>query len=158
MTLPPIPNPPYAGGCLCGQVGYSIHALPLAVNACHCTDCHKLTGATHLLMIVTRSADFRHDRGETHRWRKRADSGRSIAIVRCASCGVRLWHEPLSSPEYVFVAVGTLDDPSWAVPTSHIWTRSALPAARIPDDVWTCDGQPDHRQSLFDAFDRAHGR
>ncbi len=158
MAPPPIPKPPYAGGCLCGAARYTISAAPLAVNACHCTDCHKLTGATHLLMLLARSAHFAHDRGETQRWRKHAESGRLIDIVRCVSCGVRLWHEPLSAPEYVFVAAGTLDDPSWAVPTSHIWTRSALPAAPIPDDVWTCERSPAHRQLLIDAFDKAHGR
>ena len=36
--------------------------------------------------------------------------------VRCARCGVRMWHEPLASTDLVFVAAGTLDDPNWAVP------------------------------------------
>ena len=49
---PPIPEPPYRGGCLCGAVRYRFDARPWALNACHCTDCKKLTGATNLLMVL----------------------------------------------------------------------------------------------------------
>ncbi|NWH08369.1 MAG: GFA family protein, partial [Alphaproteobacteria bacterium] len=113
---PPIPSPPYEGGCLCGKARYRLLARPLAVNACHCTDCKKLTGATNLLMLIAQAGAFAPGGGALARYRKRADSGREIDIVRCAACGTRLWHEPLASPEYVFIAAGTLDDPSWVVP------------------------------------------
>lgn len=158
MTRPAIPDPPYRGGCLCGAVRFRIEARPRGVNACHCMDCKKLTGATHLLMILTESSGFTHEQGEVARWRKRADSGREIDIVRCAACGVRLWHEPLSSPEYLFVAAGVLDDPDWAVPTSHIWTRSVSSGVELHRDAFQCDTQPETRQVLFDAFDRLHPR
>lgn len=157
MTPPPIPNPPYGGGCLCGDVRYSLTARPLAINACHCTDCHKLSGATNLLMLLMSSGAFTHDRGEVERWRKTADSGRQVDLVRCKTCGVRLWHEALSSPEYTFIAAGTLDDPHWAFPTSHIWTSKKLPLAHIPDGLYAVAGQPTARQDLIDAFARIHG-
>ena len=77
-------------------------------------------------MLLAHAADFRHQ-GEIARYRKRADSGREIDLVRCANCGVRLWHEPLSSPEFVFIAAGTLDDPTWAVPTRISGRRGRAP-------------------------------
>ncbi|MGE3143472.1 MAG: GFA family protein, partial [Hyphomonadaceae bacterium] len=95
MTRPPIPAPPFAGGCLCGAVRYRIEARPKAVNACHCMDCKKLTGGAHLLMLLVDHDAFLHERGEIHTFRKLADSGREIDIVRCARCGVRMWHAPL---------------------------------------------------------------
>jgi hypothetical protein len=153
---PTIPAPPHKGGCLCGDVRYRLDAPPLAINACHCADCKKLTGATNLLMVLAHSDKFVHEGGEITRFRKRADSGREIDIARCARCGVRLWHEPLSSPEFVFIAAGTLDNPGWAIPTSHIWTKSAAPGTVFQNDALCLEGQPESRQQLFDAFARVY--
>jgi hypothetical protein len=156
MQRPAIPAPPHTGGCLCGAVRFSLNARPLAVNACHCLDCKKLTGATNLLMVLASREAFSHS-GETARYRKRADSGNEIDIVRCAACGVRLWHEPLSAPQLVIVAVGTLDDTSWAIPTSHIFARSASPGIVFQDDALILQNGPTDRQMIFDAFARVYG-
>lgn len=153
---PPIPNPPHKGGCLCGALRYSFDARPWAVNACHCVDCKKLTGATNLLMILGPRAAFSHT-GETARYRKRADSGNEIDVVRCAACGTRVWHEPLSAPQLVIFAVGTLDDTSWAVPTSHIFARSASPGVVFQDDALVLHDGPTDRSMVFDAFKRVYG-
>ncbi len=144
------------GGCLCGEVRYALDARPLAVNACHCDQCKKLTGATHLLMLLAERDDFAHLQGEVTRFRKVADSGREIDIVRCANCGVRMWHEPLSAPNLVFIAAGTLDDTGWAVPTSHIWTEKAAPGVEFHDDAVVIEGQPSDRQTLLEAFARIY--
>ena len=137
---------------------WQLNARPLGINACHCTDCQKMTGATNLLMLLAHSADFSHE-GATARYRKRADSGREIDIVRCANCGVRLWHEPLSSPEFVFIAAGTLDDPSWAVPANPYLDgagrRQRAFRARCAPVI---EGQPQSRQQLFDAFSKLYPR
>jgi hypothetical protein len=153
---PVIPNPPYHGGCLCGRVRYRLDARPLGINACHCADCRKLTGAANLLMLLAASSAFVHESGDLARYRKTADSGRQLDIVRCAYCGVRLWHEPLSSPEYVFIAAGTLDDSRWAIPTSHIWIEGARAGTQFEGDAICVEGQPQTRQVLMDAFARLY--
>jgi hypothetical protein len=152
MKRPPIPVPPYAGRCLCGAARYRLDARPLGVNACHCDDCKKLTGAGNLLMVLASRDAFAHEAGAVERYRKTADSGREIDIVRCARCGVRLWHEPLSSPNLVFIAAGTLDESGWAIPASHIWLDKAAPSLRIEDDAVKIARQPADRQVLFEAF------
>ena len=158
MNRPAIPPPPYSGGCLCRAVRYRLQARPLGINACHCDDCRKLTGAANLLMLLAARDAFVHEKGDVARYRKRADSGREIDIVRCADCGVRMWHEPLASPGFVFIAAGTLDDARWAIPASHIWIEKAAPAARFEEDALKVEGQPPDRQVLFDAFWRIYGR
>jgi hypothetical protein len=155
MNRPPIPNPPHQGGCLCGAVRYSLDARPLGINACHCDDCHKLSGATNLLMLLAERQKFTHQ-GATDRYTKRADSGREIDIVRCAKCGVRLWHEPLSAPNLVFIAGGTLDNPDWAIPTSHIWTAKAMPGVVFHDNAILVEGQPTDRETLMKAFAKVY--
>jgi hypothetical protein len=156
MNRPQIPAPPHKGSCLCGAVRYRLDARPLGVNACHCDDCKKLSGATSIVMVLAAREAFIHEQGDVSRYRKRADSGREIDIVRCLTCGVRLWHEPQSSPHLVFIAAGTLDDSGWAIPASHIWVEKAGPAARF-EGALTVEGQPSSRQPLMDAFANIYG-
>jgi len=155
MQYPPIPPSPHRGGCLCGAVRYRYDAAPLAVVACHCRDCQKLTGATNLLTIYADRSAFHHEQGELARYTKRADSGREADYSRCANCGVRVWHEPRNAPQWVFIAAGTLDDPSWAVPAAHIWVSRAAPSAHIPPGVATWAQGPADRSELIAAFDAA---
>jgi len=55
------------------------------------------------------------------------------------------------------VAAGTLDDPSWVVPTSHIWTSRAMPCALIPPGVPSWEFGAD-RRDLLAAFEKAYPR
>jgi hypothetical protein len=106
-------------------------------------------------MILAARDAFTHEKGAVARYRKTADSGRMIEIVRCDICGVRLWHEPLSSQHLVFIVAGTLDDPGWAVPASHIWVERARSGAVFENDAVILNGQPD-RQTLMDAFAKVY--
>ncbi len=157
IDRPGIPPPPHLGGCLCGAVRYAFDAAPLAIVACHCRDCQKLTGATNLLTIYAESAAFRHERGEIASYRKRGDSGREADYARCARCGTRLWHQPLATPQWIMIAAGTLDVPGWVLPAAHIWTSRAAPSACIPEGVATWDKGPADRAELIAAFKAAYG-
>jgi hypothetical protein len=157
FSRPPIPAPPYHGGCLCGAVRYRIDAPPLSINACHCVDCKKLTGVTHLVMFLTKRDQLTKEQGETETFRKPADSGRQVDVVRCAACGTRLWHEPVGSTEFTLVAVGTLDDPSWAIPTTHIWIERAEKHITFAPDALLVEGQPPDRTGAIAAFKRIYG-
>src|ERR1700749_3837754 len=112
---PPIPAPPYAGGCLCGAVRYRVEARPLTITACHCDACKKMSGGTNLLVFTVPRESFHHLTGDVQRFRRTAESGNQSDVVRCAACGTRVWHEPQACL-VMTIAVGTLDDPSWAVP------------------------------------------
>lgn len=157
MTRPSLPDPPYSGACLCGAVRYSYATRPMGLNACHCVQCKRISGSDYIKMLLGERAHFTSS-GETSIYRKRADSGREIDIHRCAHCGTRMWHEPLSAPQFVFVSAGTLDDQSWTTPTSHIWVELADPAVGFAADAVRVEGQPPDRQPLYDAFDRAYPR
>ncbi len=154
MTRPPIPSPPYQGGCLCGAVRYRLDARPATMTACHCDACKKLSGGTNLLVITAPREAFTYT-GEVQRYRRTADSGRQSDVVRCAVCGTRLWHEPQSFP-IVTLAAGTLDDPSWVVPASEIWVERASPAAIFHSDATRFHGQPPRDQQIA-AFQALYG-
>jgi len=154
---PPIPPPPYTGGCLCGAVRYTLKARPLAINACHCQDCKRLTGATYNLALTVLRKDLEHS-GQLEAYHKTADSGRKAHVRRCAVCGTRMWHEPNALPEQIFLLTGTLDDSSWAIPTGHIWVEKASPDTVFRDDAIRIEGQPKDRQPLLDAFTKIYGK
>jgi hypothetical protein len=151
MPRPPIPNPPYTGACLCGAVHWRLEARPLAITACHCNDCKKLSGSSNILVMIGPRDAF-HAEGQTHRYRKRADSGREADVMRCANCGTRLWHEPLTAPQTVLIAAGTLDDPSWVEPAAHIWTKRISPGVAMQEDTLKVEGQPADRTAQIEAF------
>jgi hypothetical protein len=58
----------------------------------------------------------------------------------------------------VFIAAGTLDDPSWVVPAAHIWTSRAAPSAHIPVGVYVTQQGPADRAELIAAFRAAYGQ
>lgn len=157
MTRPPLPPAPYTGGCLCGAVRYSYSARPMALNACHCGHCKKLSGSDYIKMLIG-EREHLASTGETVTYRKRAESGREIDIHRCAQCGTRMWHSPLAAPQFVFVCAGTLDDTTWTIPTSHIWIELAGKGVALAKDAVWIEGQPVDRQALYDSFDRAYPR
>jgi len=151
---PPIPDPPYEGGCLCGAVRYRLNTRPQTINACHCDACKKMSGGTNLLIITAPRDGFEHLSGEVERFRRTAESGRQSDVVRCATCGTRLWHEPQAP--IIVIAAGTLDDPSWVVPATHIWVDKASPAALMHDDAVQFAGQP-AREAQMEAFRSLYG-
>ena len=155
-TRPPIPAPPYQGGCLCGQVRYTLTARPKAINACHCNACKVSTGSSHIEMLIADAGAFTHT-GETHNFIKTADSGRQLDIHRCARCGTRVFHHNMVNRALVFIPAPTLDDASWAIPTSHIWIECAAPDAVMRDDAVKIAGQPTARALLMDQFTKIYG-
>jgi hypothetical protein len=124
----------------------------MAVNACHCTDCKRSSGGAFGVFLHVPRAAFMQDSGDLERFRKTAESGRFIDIARCAACGTRLWHEPVAAPTLVLIAAGTLDDSSWAIPTSHIWTARMAPDVVVAPDALCFEGPAPDRQLLWDRF------
>ena len=153
---PPIPDPPYHGGCLCGQVRWTLTERPKALNACHCTDCKVSTGSTHIEMLIAAAEAF-SSTGETHTFIKTAASGRQLEIHRCANCGTRMFHYNTVNRALVFIPAFTLDNPAWAIPTSHIWVEKITPGVAMREDAIKVVGQPTDRQALFDAFTKVYG-
>ena len=156
MTGNFLPGFPLKGGCVCGAVRYTVQAAPLSVYACHCKDCQRFSGGPFSVAMAVRLSDFRVDSGEPARLAKPTDSGRVVGVRFCRDCGTRLWHEPAHSPHLVNIAAGTLDDSSWARPAAHVWKSRMVSWIDFTTPFYfACDGQPDERESLYEAWNRA---
>jgi hypothetical protein len=94
--------------------------------------------------------------GEMQTYIRRGDSGRELEMLRCAACGVRLLQAPRATQSLLLIAAGTLDDPSWVVPTSHIWAERAAPDFPFEKDALVLRGQPPDRRQLWDHFQRLY--
>ncbi len=68
---------PIEGSCQCGQVTYTLHKPPKMVQACHCTECQKLSTSPFSVtaIIETDAIEFR---GELKEWSRIADAASLI--------------------------------------------------------------------------------
>ncbi len=124
-----------SGGCNCGAVRYQIAGAPLGVIACHCTSCRRQSGAAFSVNLVVR-ADTMTIEGELASWPDPdTESGAPIDRQFCARCGSPIRSVPTAAPKMIAVKAGTLDAPEGFAPQMHIWTRSALPWATIPEGL-----------------------
>ncbi|NIO40046.1 MAG: aldehyde-activating protein [Burkholderiales bacterium] len=126
---------PFEGGCACQAIRYKVNAEPLFVGHCHCKDCQKITGAQMATIAGVPSDAVTIGKGEAKVYITKGDSGNDVFRAFCAECGSTLYSTCEVMPGLHFIEAGSLDDPSWLRPTSHIYTSSAQPWAHIPADM-----------------------
>lgn len=131
---------PYSGGCQCGAVRYTLNAEPLAVIACHCTECQRQSGSAFGMSMRINLADLTLT-GSVSTYTRTADSGNSNIGTFCPTCGNRIYNENASLPGFAVLKPGTLDDPSWVRPQAFIWMKSAQGWVPVPEDTPCHDGQ-----------------
>lgn len=142
---------PLTGGCQCGAVRYEVRAAPLALYACHCTDCQRQSSSAFgLSMPVPRAALA--VTGTTATYTRVNAAGRTVDGHFCAACGTRLYHAPSRNPAIVNLKPGTLDDARWLRPVAHVWTCSAQAGTVLPPDALHYAGQPENFNAIHDAW------
>ena len=86
------------GGCQCGGIRYRIEAEPVALVACHCTECQRQSGSAFGMSLLVPRDGFRLS-GTPKRFTRSSDSGRPVDCFFCPDCGTRIYHLPASRPE-----------------------------------------------------------
>jgi hypothetical protein len=102
-----------SGGCQCGRVRYVAELENFDAYLCHCRMCQRATGGVAATFVNLRK-DRRH-------WEHDPDWYSSSAIGQrayCRECGTPLGFE-YPDAENCDLTVGSFDDPSHFVPTSH---------------------------------------
>jgi hypothetical protein len=147
-----LPLFPIDGGCLCGAVRYTLMTSPKAVYACHCRDCQKVGSGPYAIGIIVDQPQVRTESVDLlTRTDRVAESGNLVPQYACVRCGTRMWHQPPKSPSMLIVRAGTLDDPSWARPVVHTWTRGRLPWVDIGGEL-QFEGPLPSREILYSAW------
>ncbi|HEX8445630.1 MAG TPA: GFA family protein [Sphingomonas sp.] len=130
------------GGCQCGAVRYRIDGPQPSCHACHCRECQRQSASAFGLSLTVRRVDFVVT-GPVKRWDRGTDFGTRTSCVFCDYCGTRVFHIDSLSPDWVSVKGGSLDDPTWATPTAHIWVSRRRPWVILDPALPTHATQPD---------------
>jgi hypothetical protein len=129
------------GGCGCGAVRYVCRAEPVAAAYCQCRACQKDTGGGHSAHIGVPAAAVTIT-GQLRHWQTRADSGAAATRGFCPVCGSSLSFHTSGWPDVLFLAAGSLDDPSLFKPQMVVFAASAPPWDHIDPTVPRFPGMP----------------
>ncbi|XHS79394.1 GFA family protein [Burkholderiaceae bacterium UC74_6] len=128
------------GGCLCGQVRYTLSADPVASRICWCRDCQHIAGnGTVNAIFPSESIAIT---GETKAYLSSAESGNQITRRFCPQCGSHLFADSSGRAGFTVVRIGTLDDPSSVKPAMNIWSTSAPNWACLDTELQSSERQP----------------
>jgi hypothetical protein len=128
------------GRCACGAIRYQLASPPMFVHCCHCLDCQRQTGSAFVLNAII-EADRIELLTETAPVPVPVptDSGRPHDVYRCPTCQTAMWSDYGRRPNYRFVRIGTLNDPTALAPDVHIFVRSKQPWVGLPADARAFD-------------------
>lgn len=127
-----------AGGCQCGAVRYRVEGPLGRAGICHCRMCQKAFGSWGAPLVSVPVAHLSWTRGRPAAFRSSDIVDRGF----CPACGTPLYMKEDGDPNYE-IAIGSLDDPELAPPTSQVglesrlsWfaTLHALPGHRTDED------------------------
>jgi hypothetical protein len=123
------------GRCTCGEIRYRLKQKPLFVHCCHCRWCQRESGSAFVMNALI-EAECVEITGEPEVIDTPSESGKGQKISRCPSCKVALWSVYSGAgPKFLFVRVGTLENPDACPPDIHIFTESMQPWVILPEGV-----------------------
>lgn len=128
---------PAEGGCPCKTVRYRLERSPLVVHCCHCRWCQKESGSAFALNVMIEAKYVTlTSPSEPTIVPTPSESGLGQKMARCPACQFVVWSNYGDSGEFVrFVRAGTLDDPSVAPPSVHIYTSTKQPWVKLDDSI-----------------------
>lgn len=129
------------GGCLCGQVRYSLTGDPAFVGICHCTNCQKQSGAAFSVNVGV-PADALRLEGALKTFVDHGDSGRQVLRRFCPECGSPVITEAAAYSGIKIVKAGTLDEPGRVKPGRQIFCASKHPWMPVLDGIPAFDRAP----------------
>lgn len=120
------------GGCLCGELRYSIADNLLYAGYCHCSECRKASGSAFLAFGGLLPTDLSIEQGD-ELLGKFEKSEESTGYF-CKGCGSSVFAE---KPKLGFMSVllGSLDSTPSLRPQFHIHTASKAPWYQIADKL-----------------------
>src|ERR1700741_3952412 len=98
--------PNMAGGCLCGDIRYSVSGEPAGTQICSCQDCQKQSGSAFLEIVAVPKEAF-SVRGTTQSFTHAGDSGQKKTVKFCPRCGSSVFIEAEVFPEMALIMGGT---------------------------------------------------
>jgi hypothetical protein len=106
------------GGCLCGEIRYSVRGEPVHVGRCHCADCRKESGSAFTIYAHWPIEAFELSGAIA------SYEGRGF----CPRCGSRVLDPPAPGDTHVEIRLGSLDHPPFDLkPETEVWVKRREP-------------------------------
>ncbi|WP_075289255.1 GFA family protein [Pararhizobium arenae] len=114
---------PYAGGCACGAIRYTIAGEPAVMVDCQCRQCQRGSGTGHQshLTFVAAEVDIQ---GKASVWQTVGDGGTVKQRGFCPTCGSSVYMTFPAMPDVFIVTPASLDDPGRYAPQLTSWTAA----------------------------------
>lgn len=117
-------NQSISGGCLCGEVTFTVENSFKRFLFCHCQQCRKITGSAHASNLFTKPEAFEWTSGETSK-KQFNFPGRDFTAVFCTECGSSLPFVTKNGKTLI-VPAGSLDEEPKITPNVNIfWAERA---------------------------------
>lgn len=131
------------GGCLCGQVRFTISEEPLGARYCWCRDCQRIASGSATVNALFPESAVAYA-GTMSKLSLVADSGNTVERGFCPNCGSQIYSRTVTGPEMpVRIRAGTLDNPEIVTPSAIIWGDSAPSWAPFPEGLPVHSKGPD---------------
>lgn len=112
-----------SGGYTCGTIRHETHSEPSYSLICQCTQCQKITGASHAPQIAVAHKSFKLE-GQLNYFKQSADDGNTVGNGFCLICGNPILKKTPADRDRVYIHVGSLDDPGQFHPEFVIYSSS----------------------------------
>jgi hypothetical protein len=129
--------------CSCGQLSITVQGEPKQVLICHCFECQKQSGSVFLSWSYWPKSAITAMKGNASRYRRVAESGRTVDNYFCPDCGSTVYGDSEDIPGEMSIVVGNFADPSFAPPTAAVWAQCRHAWVEWPKDLPEHPTQPD---------------
>ena len=106
----------HTGSCLCGAVSFETSSALKAPDACHCSQCRKVSGHYWASTDVPRSALAVEGEFNVAWYRSSEKAQRGF----CSTCGATLFWDPIHK-DTISIAMGAFDAPTGTKLAIHIF-------------------------------------
>jgi hypothetical protein len=131
--MPPSPESPLQGGCLCGGVRFELTAPFRRANHCHCSRCRRHSGTFGLTQGRVPREGIRLLSGEELIRVFRPPEGGAVKAF-CSVCGSSLFGGTWPDGPEVSIRLGSLDGDPGIRPEYHSFVGSRAAWDVVPDD------------------------
>ena len=106
----------HTGSCLCGAVKFRVEGELKPPDACHCSQCRKVSGHYWASTDVPRSALAVEGEFNVAWYRSSEKAQRGF----CSTCGATLFWDPIQK-DTIGISMGAFDTPTGTKLASHIF-------------------------------------
>ncbi len=122
-----------SGRCECGEVRFQADGEVTEVSHCHCSQCRRLHGAAFASFAEVRRADFHYLSGQSTLCSYASSD--THARIFCGNCGSNIMVILSDEPEYLYLAMGTIEGNPVLPPAYHMFVGSKAPWFEILDEA-----------------------